>query len=151
MGANLLPVPGRTLRRSRRIDRVNQLTQAAKSAANRRENQPAQVESFESIVFFSWRNALDNFARQPNGESAIFYSMPQSHRHAYIFDRESPRLRVDLCIDHYSFRRAAPGTPLALENRFKSCVVAQAGRVARAQEQHLQNQRTKPDWRAERQ
>ena len=52
MGANLLPVPGRTLRRSRRIDRVNQLTQAAKSAANRRENQPAQVDSFEFIVFF---------------------------------------------------------------------------------------------------
>src|SRR5437763_8410232 len=63
MGANLLPVPGRTLRRSRRIDRINQLTQAAKSAANRRENQPAQVDSFESIVFFPWRNALDNFAR----------------------------------------------------------------------------------------
>ena len=63
MGANLLPVPGRTLRRSRRIDRVNQLTQAAKSAANRRENQPGQVESFKLIVFFRKRNALDNFAR----------------------------------------------------------------------------------------
>src|SRR5437763_16751911 len=63
MGANLLPVPGRTLRRSRRIDRVNQLTQAAKSAANRRENQPAQVDSFEFIVFFSWRKSLVNFDR----------------------------------------------------------------------------------------
>jgi len=71
MGANLLPVPRRTLRRSRRIDRVNQLTQAAKSAANRRENQPAQVESFESIVFFSWRNALDNFARAQDVPEAI--------------------------------------------------------------------------------
>src|SRR5205814_2238495 len=63
MGANLLPAPRRTLHRSRRIDRVNQLTEAAKSAANRRENQPGQVESFEPIVFFPWRNALDNFAR----------------------------------------------------------------------------------------
>ncbi len=71
MGANLLPVPGRTLRRSRRIDRVNQLTQAAKSAANRRENQPAQVETIASIVFFSWRNALDNFARAQDVPEAI--------------------------------------------------------------------------------
>src|SRR4029077_8186916 len=82
---------------------------------------------------FAIRETVCDCFRQPNGESAIFHSMPESHRHAYIFDRESPRLRVNPCVDQYAFHRAAPGTPLAFENRFKSCVVAQAGRVARAQ------------------
>src|SRR6516164_2757513 len=97
--------------------------------------------------FAIWKTVRD-FFREPNSESAIFYSMPKSHRHAYVFDRESPRLRVDLGIDHYPFHRAAPGASLALENRFKSCVVAQARRIARAQQQNLQKQRTKPDRRA---
>src|SRR5262245_20042815 len=83
------------------------------------------------------RKTVRDFFRQPNGESAIFYSMPKSHRHANVFDRESPRLRVNLCIDHYPFRRAAPRASLAFENRFKSRVVAQAGRVAWPQQQHL--------------
>src|SRR5215831_2205619 len=86
---------------------------------------------------FAIRETVRNFLRESNSESAIFYSMPESHGHAYIFDRESPWLGVDLRIDHYPFRRAAPGASLALENRFKSCVVAQAGGVARAQQQHL--------------
>jgi len=34
------------------FDRINQMTEAAKSAANRRENQPVQVESFKLIAFF---------------------------------------------------------------------------------------------------
>src|SRR5262249_11222649 len=71
---------------------------------------------------FAVRETVRHFFRQPNGKSAIFYSMPQSHGHTHIFDRESPRLRVDLCIDHYPLRRATPGAPLALENRFESCV-----------------------------
>src|SRR5881392_2938339 len=44
---------------------------------------------------FAIRETVRDFFRQPNGESAIFYSMPQSHGHAYIFDRESPRLRSE--------------------------------------------------------
>jgi hypothetical protein len=63
MAANLPPALRRTSRRRRRVDRINQLTEPAKSAANRREYQSGQVESFEFIVFFPWRNALDDFAR----------------------------------------------------------------------------------------
>src|SRR5262245_17903988 len=96
-----------------------------------------------------WKTVGD-FFRQLNRESAILYSMPESHGHMNIFDRESPRLRVNLCIDHYPFRRAAPGASLALENCFKSCVVAQACRVARAQQEHFQKERAKPDWSANR-
>ena len=44
-----------------------------------------------------------------------------------------------------------PTTQAATSQGHHVALVAQAGRVARAQEQHLQNQRTKPDWRAERQ
>ena len=82
---------------------------------------------------FAIRETVRDFFRQPNGESAIFYSMPESHRHAYILDRESPRLHVNPCVDQYAFHRAALRAPLALENRFKSRVVAQTGLVARAQ------------------
>ena len=53
--------------------------------------------------FAIWKTVGDLLG-QPNSESAIFYSMPESHGHVYIFDRESPRLRVNLCIDHYPFR-----------------------------------------------
>src|SRR5205814_10387012 len=74
---------------------------------------------------FAIRETVRDFFRQPNGESAIFHSMPESHRHAYILHRESPRLRVNPCVDQYAFHRAAPRASLALENRFKSCVVAQ--------------------------
>src|SRR5262245_33288522 len=63
MAANLVPALSRTSRRRRGIDRINQLTEPAKSAANRRENQPRQAESFQLIIFFPWRNALDDFAR----------------------------------------------------------------------------------------
>src|SRR4029077_15552785 len=86
---------------------------------------------------FAIRETVCDCFRQPNGESAIFYSMPESHRHAHVFERKSPRLRVNPRVDQYTFHRAAPGAPLTLENRFKSCVVAQTGRVARAQQQHL--------------
>src|SRR6476620_4384970 len=82
---------------------------------------------------FAIRETVRDCLREPNGESAIFYSMPESHRHAYILDRESPRLRVNPCVEQYASYRAAPRAPLALENRFKRCVVAQPGRVARPQ------------------
>jgi hypothetical protein len=60
--ANLLPALPRTSRRRGAIDRINQLTEAAKPVANRPENQPGQVASFKLIVF-RHRNALDNVAR----------------------------------------------------------------------------------------
>src|SRR5215510_8154359 len=60
---------------------------------------------------FAIRETVCDFFCQPNGESAIFYSMPESHRHVYLFDRESPRLRVNPCVDQYAFHRAAPGAP----------------------------------------
>ena len=59
---NLLPALRRTSHRRGTIDGINQLTEAAKSAANRGENQPGQVESFKFIVFFRKCNALDNLA-----------------------------------------------------------------------------------------
>src|SRR6476660_3505245 len=71
---------------------------------------------------FAIRETVGDFFRQPNVESAIFYSMPEPHRHAYIFDRESPRLRINPCVGQYAVHRAAPGAALAFENRFKSCV-----------------------------
>ena len=83
--------------------------------------------------YFAIRETVRDSFRQPNVESAIFYSMPEPHRHAYIFDRESPRLRINPCVGQYAVHRAAPGAALAFENRFKSFVVAQAGRVARTQ------------------
>src|SRR5262245_18532911 len=91
---------------------------------------------FNKSGFASWKTVRD-LLRQPNGESAIFYSMPEPHGHLYIFYRESPRLRVNLCVDHYPFCRTAPGASLTLENCFECFVVAQTGRVARAQHQHL--------------
>ena len=62
MAVNLPPALRRTSHRRRRVDRINQLTEAAKSGANRRENQPGQVQSFNLIVFFRNSSALDNFA-----------------------------------------------------------------------------------------
>src|SRR3954453_12533413 len=97
----------------------------------------ADRQRIMSFVFnesrFAIRKTVCDFFRQPNGESAIFYSMPKSHRHAYVFDRKPPWLRINPCVGQYAFHRTAPGAPLAFENRFKSCVVVQAGRVARAQ------------------
>ena len=51
---------------------------------------------------FAIRKTARDFFRQPNGESAIFYSMPESNRHAYILDRKSPRLRVNPRVDQYA-------------------------------------------------
>src|SRR5215211_7341655 len=82
---------------------------------------------------FAIRETVRDCFRQPDGESTVFHAMPESHRHAYILDRESPGLRVNPCVDQHAFDRAAPGAPLALKNRFESCVVAQTGRVTRAQ------------------
>src|SRR5262245_49740328 len=79
------------------------------------------------------RETACDVLRESNGKSAVFCSWPESHRNANIFGRKSPRLCVDLCVDHYSFRRSAPGTSLALENCLKRCVIPQAGRVTRAQ------------------
>ena len=53
---------------------------------------------------FAILEALGHFFRQPDSECTIFYSVPESHGHIHIFESESPRLRVDLGIDHYSFR-----------------------------------------------
>src|SRR5215831_4165908 len=92
------------------------------------------------------RQTVCEFFRKTNGESAVFLSVPKSHRHAHIFDRESPRLCVNLRISHHTFGRAAPSAPLAFENRFKRCVFAQASGVAGPQKQHFQKERTKPDW-----
>lgn len=50
-----------------------------------------------------WKTAC-HFLRQSHGESAIFHSMSKAHRHLDIFNRESPRLRINLRIDHHSFR-----------------------------------------------
>src|SRR5207247_10855074 len=86
---------------------------------------------------FAIRETIRDFFRQPNVESAIFYSMPESHGHAYIFDRESPRLRVNPRIDQHPLRRAAPGAPLAFANPCKSCGVAQACRGPRPSPAHL--------------
>src|SRR5512140_640713 len=71
MGANLVPALRRTSHRRGTIDRINQLAEAAKSAANRRENQPRQVESFKLIVFFRKCNALDNLVRAQDVREVI--------------------------------------------------------------------------------
>ena len=71
----------------------------------------ADMPDRQRIMSFVWDESrfailetVRHFFRQPNGEGTIFHSVPEPHGHLHIFDRESPRLRVDLCIDHYSFR-----------------------------------------------
>src|SRR5262249_31283789 len=70
--------------------------------------------------FAIWQTACD-FFRKANRESAIFLSVPESHRHAHIFDREPPRLRVNLRIWHYAFGRGARGAPLTFCARVNRC------------------------------
>src|ERR1041384_946600 len=92
---------------------------------------------------FAMRKPIRNLFRQPNGESTIFYSMPKSHWCLNIFDRESPGLRINLCVDHHPFCRVAPGASLPLKNRLESCVVAQAGCVTATKQQHFLKKRKK--------
>src|SRR5437660_10998192 len=46
---------------------------------------------------FAIRETVRDCFRQPNGESAIFYSMPESHRHGYILARQSSWRRTTRC------------------------------------------------------
>jgi hypothetical protein len=75
--------------------------------------------------------------------------MPQSNWNPHVFNRNSPRLRVNLCIRYYSLSRSSPCAALALENSFERGIVAQAFRVARPQQQHFQEQWAKSDGRAQ--
>src|SRR5437667_5198547 len=85
-----------------------------------------------NVMRFAIRQSRGDFFRQANWESAVFVSMPQSNRHAYFFDAETPRLRVNLRIRHHPFSRSAPGAALALKNGFECNRIAQTIFVARS-------------------
>src|SRR2546430_9190630 len=64
--------------------------------------------------------------------------MPKPHRNTYVFQRKSPRQRIDLRVRHDPFSRPTPGATLAFKDSFERSRIAQAFCIAWSQHQHFQ-------------
>src|SRR5438067_11961927 len=81
----------------------------------------------------------DSF-RQTNRNCPVLFAVPKPHRYIDIFQPETPRLGINLCVNHYAFDRSSPRSPRAFKTRFERRVVAEDRRIVRMQK--LQDQWT---------
>ena len=71
-----------------------------------------------------------NIFRQPVGKTSILFSVPEPHRNAYFLQRKSPRLGIDLGIEHHSMCRTAPRPALTLKTGIEGGRISQSLGVA---------------------
>src|SRR5207248_8964456 len=79
------------------------------------------------------RQTLCDFFRQTKRKCPVLFSVPKAHRYIDIFQPETPRVGINLCVTHYAFDRSSPRSPRAFKTRFERRVVAQDRRIVRMQ------------------
>src|SRR5207249_2513917 len=95
------------------------------------------------VARFTIRQTLCDFFRQKKRKCPVLFSVPKPHRHIDIFQPETPRLGINLCVNHYAFDRSPPRSPRAFKTRFERRVIAQDRRIVRMQK--LQDKWTQSD------